>query len=80
MSIQFAVVFSVIISYAAAPPAARAADDLHILPSEFTLSTPESRQSLIVQDSDRGEAGRSGRLASNGLRAITWSPPSPTDW
>ncbi len=38
--------------------AVRAADGLAIVPSEVKLSTPQSRQSLIVQEIDRGEVGR----------------------
>jgi hypothetical protein len=37
---------------------ARAAEQLVLLPSESTLTSPESRQRLILQESERGEVGR----------------------
>ncbi len=37
---------------------AAAAEGLVVFPSECTLSTPESRQPLIVQEIERGEVGR----------------------
>ncbi len=59
MSIRSAIVLSSIFACCSAAAASTGeADGLRILPSEFTLSTPESRQSLIVQEVDRGEAGR----------------------
>ncbi len=50
---------------------ASAAEGVVLLPSEFTLSTPPSRQSLIVQEIERGEVGRQ-RAAG-----IEWSSSDP---
>src|SRR5271163_717896 len=52
-------------------PAARAADPLVVLPSEFSLGTPESRQRLILQEVERGEVGRQVS------EAIEWSSSDP---
>ncbi len=35
-----------------------AAEAVIVLPHEFTLATPESRQPLIVQEIEHGEVGR----------------------
>lgn len=51
--------------------AARAEGPLAALPAEVSLSTPESRQRLIVQESAGGEAGRQVR------GGIAWSSSDP---
>ena len=60
------------VGYGLAPAAgAVAAEGVVLLPSECTLSTPESRQPLIVQEIEHGEVGRQ-RVAG-----IEWSSSDP---
>jgi Protein of unknown function (DUF1553)/Protein of unknown function (DUF1549)/Bacterial Ig-like domain (group 2) len=68
MRIRRAFVFASIIAYSGASAAgALGAEGLRVFPPEFTLSTPESRQTLIVQEVEHGEVGR--QRAS----AVEWS-------
>ena len=50
---------------------AQAGDPLVVLPSDFSLGTPESRQRLILQEVERGEVGRQV------TDAIEWSSSEP---
>ena len=69
---------SVFIGCLLPPIDALAAENLVVLPSECTLTTPESRQPLIVQEIERGEVGRQRRAGSSGRQAIPRSPRSLT--
>lgn len=55
----------------AASAAARAEGPIAALPAEVSLSTPQSRQRLIVQESGAGEPGRQVR------EGIAWSSSDP---
>ncbi len=73
MRIRHAFVFLGIIGYWVAPAnCALAADGVVLFPSECTLSTPASRQPLVVQEIEHGEVGRQ-RVAG-----IAWSSSDPT--
>jgi hypothetical protein len=73
MRIRHAFVFLGIIGYWLAPAkGALAADGVVLFPSECTLSTPASRQPLVVQEIEHGEVGRQ-RVAG-----IAWSSSDPT--
>ncbi|QEH35026.1 Bacterial Ig-like domain (group 2) [Aquisphaera giovannonii] len=58
-------------SLAAFAPAARGAEGLEVLPTSFTLVTPQGRQRLIVHELERGEVGR--QVASG----VEWSSSDP---
>ena len=55
----------------AAWPSATARAQVVLFPAESSLSTPESRQRLILQESERGEVGRQV------TEAIEWSSSDP---
>jgi len=72
MTVRHACVLFAIIGYWLAPaPRGRAAEGVVLFPSECKLSTPESRQRLIVHDIERGEVGRQCALG------IEWSSSDP---
>ncbi len=70
MSLRYAIVLLWIVGGGLAPSAVAA--DLILLPSQCKLSTPESRQRLIVQESERGEVER--QRASG----VEWTSSDPT--
>ncbi|MDG3006161.1 DUF1549 domain-containing protein [Paludisphaera mucosa] len=60
-----------LVALAATLFAARAEEPIAVLPAEVSLSTPESRQRLIVQETERGEFGRQV------VDGIEWSSSAP---
>ncbi len=72
MKIRIELILGILIGCSPAAPAlAAASEGLVVLPGEFTLATPASRQPLIVQEIERGEVGRQ---ATNGIEWTTSDP------
>jgi Protein of unknown function (DUF1553)/Protein of unknown function (DUF1549) len=65
------VVSSIVVYWLALAAGAYAAEGLVVFPAEFKLSSPESRQQLIVHEMERGEVGRQHS------QGIEWSTSDP---
>ncbi|MDR3638353.1 MAG: DUF1553 domain-containing protein [Isosphaeraceae bacterium] len=63
--------FGIVLSWLASAVSARAAESVVLFPTECALSTPQSRQRLIVQEMERGEVGRQV------VSGVEWSSSDP---